>query len=418
MSVENAFKIIEMETAFTFDLLYTKAPLLYTPWGLFLHFVTFFLTFLVLLIFVFLALNHKHNYSKIDLFVTFGLLIGAIVLEIYAALVLLSSDRAVVWFWKHNKTSTWHIPSCFQPSKGPRWSNKMAQYSLLSFSMKEKTHLCLKILKTLRCLKILSLFNIDKMLEESLYVTYEEVPEELKKLIFQNLKDKAAKRTRVTENQATQVEEPTSSRKSEGIPNFGEDLSKRILFWHFITEISYYMDKSHIKSDPNIHFRKYPNSNSKLMKKISRYMMYLLVIHPSLLSIGMSAISFEDEVDTLVDTFQTMRSEGKKGRNEMLTYLDEHGLGDNKKGVLRDAYSFMKRMNEPDQKIKLWDEIGCSWLELLAYAARKCKGSLHAQNLRFGGELLTHVWLLMAQFGLTEHFQTSEKLHIARLVSE
>ncbi|KAJ0035478.1 hypothetical protein Pint_25718 [Pistacia integerrima] len=159
------------------------------------------------------------------------------------------------------------------------------------------------------------------MLEESLYVTYEEVPEELKKLIFQNLKDKAAKRTRVTENQATQVEEPTSSRKSEGIPDFGEDLSKRILFWHFITELSYYIDKSHIKSDPNIHFRKYPNSNN--------------------------------EVDTLVDTFQTMRSEGKKGRNEMLTYLDEHGLGDNKKGVLRDAYSFMKRMNEPDQVLFL-----------------------------------------------------------------
>ncbi|XP_044478641.1 uncharacterized protein LOC123205687 [Mangifera indica] len=298
----------------------------------------------------------------------------------------------------------------------------MAQYSLLNFSLKEKTHWFLNFLKRLHCLDILKYFNKDKWLEENLHVAYKEVPEESKKLIFKSIKDKAAKRTRGTKNPisddpaaieeaaptgTTQVEEPTSSRYSEGIPDFGEDLSKRILFWHFITELSYYVDNSYIKD--------HRECNGKLMKKISRYMMYLLVSHPSLLSVGITTISFEDEANTLADTFQKFRSQGTKGRLATCEYLDEHGFGDNKKGVLVDAHSFMRKMTERNKK---WKEIGRNWLELLAYAASKCKGSLHAQNLRFGGELLTHVWLLMAQFGLTEHFQTSEKPHIARLVSQ
>ena len=32
-----------------------------------------------------------------------------------------------------------------------------------------------------------------------------------------------------------------------------------------------------------------------------------------------------------------------------------------------------------------------------------------------GGELLTHVWLLMAHFGITEHFRTSQGHARARL---
>ena len=35
--------------------------------------------------------------------------------------------------------------------------------------------------------------------------------------------------------------------------------------------------------------------------------------------------------------------------------------------------------------------ISSVWTEMLAYAACHCRGNYHAQQLRWGGELLTHV---------------------------
>lgn len=55
-----------------------------------------------------------------------------------------------------------------------------------------------------------------------------------------------------------------------------------------------------------------------------------------------------------------------------------------------------------------WNIISKVWVEILAYAACHCRGTHHAQQLRKGGEFLTHVWLLMAHLGITEQFQISQ----------
>lgn len=59
-------------------------------------------------------------------------------------------------------------------------------------------------------------------------------------------------------------------------------------------------------------------------------------------------------------------------------------------------------------KGKVWEIISKVWIEILAYAACHCRGTQHAQQLRKGGEFLTHVWLLMAHLGITEQFQISQ----------
>ncbi|KAM7468823.1 hypothetical protein LguiA_007006 [Lonicera macranthoides] len=53
---------------------------------------------------------------------------------------------------------------------------------------------------------------------------------------------------------------------------------------------------------------------------------------------------------------------------------------------------------------------------MLAYAATHCRGHRLAQQLRKGGELLTHVWLLMAHLGITGQFQISRGHVGAKLV--
>uniref|UniRef100_A0A2N9G3Y8 DUF4220 domain-containing protein n=1 Tax=Fagus sylvatica TaxID=28930 RepID=A0A2N9G3Y8_FAGSY len=65
---------------------------------------------------------------------------------------------------------------------------------------------------------------------------------------------------------------------------------------------------------------------------------------------------------------------------------------------------------------KMWELMSHVWVEMLSYAANQCRWNLHGQQLRRGGELLTHVWLLLAHLGITEQFQISQGHARAKLV--
>jgi hypothetical protein len=57
---------------------------------------------------------------------------------------------------------------------------------------------------------------------------------------------------------------------------------------------------------------------------------------------------------------------------------------------------------------KRWEMINEVWIEMLAYAAAHCPWKEHTQQLRRGGELLTHVSLLMLHLGLSEQYEYKE----------
>jgi hypothetical protein len=48
------------------------------------------------------------------------------------------------------------------------------------------------------------------------------------------------------------------------------------------------------------------------------------------------------------------------------------------------------------------------WVEMVAYAAAQCPWKEHTQQLRRGGELLTHVSLLMLHLGLSAQYEYKE----------
>ncbi|GAV72762.1 DUF4220 domain-containing protein [Cephalotus follicularis] len=137
-SATQAFKIIEVELGFMYDWLYTKVPVVYTPIGASFRFSC--CLCYISALFVFLNIIHKQNYSHTDNAISYTLLIGSLVLEIYAILVLVFSDWAMLWFSKQRKPLTdcfYHgfYTSCLRSLfiNKKRWSGSMAQFNFISF---------------------------------------------------------------------------------------------------------------------------------------------------------------------------------------------------------------------------------------------------------------------------------------------
>ncbi|XP_075674753.1 uncharacterized protein LOC142643930 [Castanea sativa] len=209
-----------------------------------------------------------------------------------------------------------------------------------------------------------------------------------------------------------------------------------ILIWHLATEICFFQD--YIKSDDiDTGFSEEGTQSPKDERSaiglerrrcnyLSRYMLYLLVRHPNMLPIGMGNIKFRDiykdvghfieehagkSVGDEVEASKTLRT---VKTDIMLTVGGrDRSRRDRSNNVIFYACKLASALGEGEEKWKIIKDV---WLEMLGHAASQCKGRLHAQQLRRGGELLTHVWLLMAHFGLTDHFQISRSHAIAEVI--
>ena len=89
--------------------------------------------------------------------------------------------------------------------------------------------------------------------------------------------------------------------------------------------------------------------------------------------------------------------------------------GDRSKSVLFEGCRLAKSLQCLEIE-KKWEWVSHVWVEMLCYAANKCRWNHHALQLTLGGELITHVWLLLAHFGITEQFQISKGHARAKLI--
>ncbi|KAL5824225.1 hypothetical protein ACOSQ3_020288 [Xanthoceras sorbifolium] len=95
---------------------------------------------------------------------------------------------------------------------------------------------------------------------------------------------------------------------------------------------------------------------------------------------------------------------------------EEEIKGDRSQSVLFYGCRLAKQLQSLEQK---WEIISEVLVEMLTYAANKCRWKEHGQQLRKGGELLTHVRLLMVHLGLSEQYRIqmhyNDQTHIRRI---
>ncbi|KAI8025966.1 hypothetical protein LOK49_LG02G01032 [Camellia lanceoleosa] len=137
------------------------------------------------------------------------------------------------------------------------------------------------------------------------------------------------------------------------------EFGKSIVVWHIATNICYDSEPKSSKSVPN---------KVETTKILSYYMMHLLRFCP--------ALPFCKNSENVDKFFEEEKSNGEK----LARSLDEKG---NSK----------------------WEIMSNMWVEMLCYAASCCSMEQHVQELRRGGQFLTHVWLLLMHSGATKKLE-------------
>ncbi|THU46994.1 hypothetical protein C4D60_Mb09t10820 [Musa balbisiana] len=460
-----AFFVVDVELSLLHDILHTKAVHVHTLKGRLVRALSL---SLVVLAFVLFHRSGRHNFSEADVIITYTLLVAALGLEAIAAVLIVFSDWTIVALQDSGKLESPYIASLkkfirfFKLDHAivkilgvKRWSNSMRQCNLLC--------ICLGDYKQTTFTRILHFLRLKELWDSYRHVEDTIVGDDQKTLIFEELK----KKTYGAEGDSTEYKRLRACKgewvlREKGYTDFDWSMNKEfdesVLLWHIATSICYQTgenganaDKTTIDPHKKVNFRHVKNDtvesnkdleanqssseegeeanydHRKISKQISDYLMYLLVFQPSLLPAGIGKIRFQDTCAEAKRFFtDNAREIGLKDQCKGPSWLKvtknaacEKLLevaksdpelkpvevkGDRSKSVLFDACKLAKDLNELETS-RRWIVISAVWVEMLCYAASNCNSYAHAKQLSQGGELLTHVWLLMAHMGIGEQYR-------------
>ncbi|KAK7820746.1 uncharacterized protein LOC112009408 [Quercus suber] len=398
-SAEDVFRITDSELGFMYDALYTKAPIIYTWIGCILRIISLFS--LAFTLFGFTILFKEGFISHTDAGFTYSMLIGAIILEVYQIIILPFSDWAIIEMIKHYDMP--FVMPCLRvlaprSYKWKRWSNSLAQFNLVDFCLRDEQFKFGGILK---------FHGMDMKIRKCKSKTRVDFPKELKELMVPEMKEIDIERGL----------KPITQRGQWALQRYGcldhdfkwsikRDFDKSITIWHIATDICYRSDNAQYDTT---------NTQIEMCKLLSNYMMYLLAIRPHMLCSTTAKIIFE-HTSTKLSTFLRARPSKIKDEYEACRILRTEELRKeseaNRKNetmvtskwhVLRDAQRLARNLLDRENR---WLIISSVWMEMLCYAASNCPVDHHSEQLRRGGGLITHVWLLLAH--KTDKFSTSD----------
>ncbi|KAL9398030.1 hypothetical protein Peur_006991 [Populus x canadensis] len=417
-NAEEAFQLIEVELGFKYDRLYYKATMI-SRLRIILRSITFLSS-----IFALVSFSTKSNgvYSRNDRIISYVLLIGVVFLESHSIIVHLLSDWGMIWLSKSKIAYAIVSRINYLSSlvsfrmKSKRWSTSMGQHNLISAQSNKPVN---KILKKYFPGK----WNVDSR---------EKVDKELKELIFKRVLNKRSSYNPSTDDfiaLENLLEERGLEvlRSKHCIGRFGWSVAgvefiHSLLTWHIATHVCYFDD---------IRKNTFDKTRNCVMssRSLSNYMLYLLVNCPTMLAIEPSETRHADtRIHLRRLLFRNTREDVK--RNIPLDALSFHEAEVNAflKKLLESPSTMLKEIKEQDEgemsalldgcmlvlslqsletqngwaNDKKWEMISEVWVDMLMYAASHCRWKEHVHALSQGGELLTHVCLLMAHLGLSK----------------
>lgn len=378
---------IVMELSMMFDLLYTKAMVLQRWWGVIFRGIA---QVSMVAAFGLFAMHKKHANNMVNVIISYILFLGAIFMECWSLGIVLASPwtKALV-----QNSDSFLLKDNQHTEK--RWMlNSLGQFNLMDCSIAWKSTPAV-IEKVLRALSFDQKWRI---FWHTNHVEAKSIIEHIVSLFHMTRDGDILK----------------LFCKS---PEFGRKLNYTLSlpFEHALYRLHIYTDlliSRHfaggicfVKEDfaDNIASHDDPHKVVMSLKddcaKLSNYMIYLMLVYPSMLPVSTAAEDVGPELPNWVRNecgdettkLRILEEYGKKLGREPGSASpfgpDEEQAGDDKTVLtlteLMESLTAIKDM----------------WVRLLIYATGKCPGELHARQLGNGGELITFVWLLMLHHG-------------------
>lgn len=452
-------RMIETELNLLYEALHTKFPLFESKLGKILRIVSLSCIIAALLSFL-VFVKRGDGLKKLDVCLTYALLIGAIAIDfISIGLVSISDFHNFQPYWKFGKFLS--IKSmCRSDQQGSYWSKEVSQLSFLTYYVDSAHTIWWEKLGSFPTLR---LTLVDAIIGGKKYKFSKEFNEnqECWAFIVRELMEKAESAETVEEGkkiclrkgegpilkwlnideQSLQKQEQT---KKELIWSFLRlDYTESFLSWHIATELCFRYGKieDNTKTEENnMDYR-------SIAKVISCYMFYLFETqHPMIASVfidskalregtcnhvqralyyygkslemakdqgmvedeeGRGRIKYVDRNDNDYERYvyeegrRVYATEGVSGQLFAMTSPNFEGMLS--KSALENARRLVDELEEKDGTFP-WKLISQVWVEIMCYASINCKPNIHAQQPSQGGQLLTFVWLLMNNLGLGTNF--------------
>ncbi|GLT50407.1 hypothetical protein SLA2020_238940 [Shorea laevis] len=395
---------LEVELSLLYEALHTKLPVVCCKIGCVLRVISLGCIFGALLSFGLITKNYQ--LGKFEIWLTYGLLIGAIILDFISIGFLIFSDFNLA-FRK--------IPQCKivgRINNRRRWSKKIPQFNFITHSVYfcNTPHwldklanfapigIVLDTIISIRC------FSLRDFKEDKVWLF---ILEEVKK------KAESAK----TVEQGIQI----SLKRGDGILDSRReyrdliwsvrnlDHMESLLTWHIATEVCFQFkeyDDDRPMSSENMGCR-------EISKLISDYMLCVLM-GPATTTNVPNFMRREELVKKAFDDLDSFSMDfvpffsGNRIATEIFSKERKPGwLKPSVSGEKVSAFIFARILAFQLKQLRFpWKLMSQVWVEIMCYAAINCRPNVHAQQPGSGGQLLTFVWLLMNYLGLGSQFET------------
>ncbi|KAI7726847.1 hypothetical protein M8C21_015845 [Ambrosia artemisiifolia] len=356
-NAKDAFKVIEVELNFIYEVLFTKLPVVYGKFGALCRVFSLGTVFLAIVIFI---LKGKSKFSNPDVTITYALLFGALGLDLTALLMLLFSDwtiialrespdeeppntlknKIIIFFLslrikgvsketkrkpKQKGTDQQHnvveqtqsnlrrgLTGCMNQKLcrvlkifvNRRWSETINTFNLIDYCLRKRysksddARFCSKVTLVNVWEKVIDKLGVDEFLDSIIYVKPKTFDDSLRDFIFDELKSKSE----LADDLETAKE--ISSARGDWVLRV-EDGWAGLL--KYVAGVDY--DQSlilwHIATDllynhptysREISNKEDKKSYKEISKLLSDYMLYLLIMEPGMMSAvaGIAQIRFRD----------------------------------------------------------------------------------------------------------------------------
>ncbi|KAK7304524.1 hypothetical protein VNO77_42405 [Canavalia gladiata] len=391
------FQRVQNDLRMMYDVFYTKAFANYGLFGLMSRLFSFTTSIVVLVLYAKLSVNNEH--LVVDRIITFLLLVGALISEMYALVLVIYSGWTMYYIACRDMILIRAILEIFRTCLClKRIKSSYSEHVQISFGQSN----FFSLIGNKNWNTKGNIFLVDK-LEKHVSVTHSLVSLDIQRKIFNSLYNKSDRT--VLQSCFSGTPRYRNLIMEMNIPLLASEVEfhRTIVTWHIATEVFYYFD-----DHPDVLSEKVDS------KQISDYMFYLLLKQRYMLPVGAGLVILLDTITHAMEFFEHIKVVPQQDnlpqvcrillQHDTPTSSDGETLKVQNTSVFFQVIEIAKKLTAGDRS-EMWLFLQELWVEILNYASAHCKVDMHAQQLRRSPELISYVLLLNAHFGLLEQFQ-------------